>query len=146
MKYTVALTLAAALVASPVLAAGTPQEERQLTMKSVGQAMGTLAKTAKGEINYDAAAVAKAFQTMNDATKNFVEKFPEGTETGHDTEASPKIWSDRTGFESAVDKFGNDTSNAVAAAPQDLDAFKVQFGKVAKNCSTCHEAYRVKKN
>lgn len=36
MKYTVAFTLAVALVAGPVLAAGTQQEERQLSMKSVG--------------------------------------------------------------------------------------------------------------
>lgn len=69
--------------------------------------MGTLAKTAKGEVDYDATAVATAIQTMNDATKNFVEKFPEGSESGHETEAGPEIWSDRDGFQKSVDKFGS---------------------------------------
>lgn len=145
MKNALALALAALFLSGQAALATEPQVERQESMKSVGQAMGTLAKTAKGEIDYDAVAVEEAFAAMNTAAVNFIDQFPEGTETGHETEASPNIWSDRPGFEKAVKQFDTDTANAVAAAPQDLAAFRAEFGKVAQNCKTCHETYRVSK-
>lgn len=145
MKNAVALALAAMFIAGQAYAAD-PQQDRQETMKGVGQSMGMLGKTAKSEIDFDAEAVKTAFQNMNNAAKEFADQFPEGSETGHDTEASPNIWSDRDGFNAAVKQFESDTADAVAAAPQNLDEFKAAFGKVAKNCGTCHEKYRVKKN
>lgn len=145
MKKTVVLALAVMFITGQATYAAEPQQERQETMKGVGQAMGQLGKTVKGEIDYDADAVAASFQTMNDASKNFLDKFPEGSETGHETEASPKIWSDRAGFEQAVKKLETDTHNALKAAPQNLDEFKAAFGQVAQNCKTCHETYRLKK-
>ncbi|MEX3008057.1 cytochrome c [Hoeflea sp. TYP-13] len=145
MKNAVALALAAVFLTGQAVYAAEPQQERQQTMKGVGEAMGTLAKTIKGEIEYDATAVANAFKKMNEASRNFADKFPEGSETGHETEASPKIWSDRPGFEKAVQEFEADTDSAVKAAPKDIDEFKAAFGRVAENCKTCHETYRVKK-
>ncbi len=71
--------------------------------------------------------------------------FPEGTDKG-DTEASPKIWEDMAGFQAKVDKFKTDAAAALAAAPADLDALKVEFGKVAANCGGCHETFRIKKS
>ncbi|WP_136658569.1 cytochrome c [Nitratireductor sp. XY-223] len=145
MKNALAIAIAALFLSGNAAVAAEPQVERQQSMKSVGQAMGTLAKTAKGEIDYDATAVIEAFAAMNTAAVNFIDQFPEGTETGHETEASPNIWSDRAGFEEAVKKFDTDTANAVIAAPHDIAAFRAEFGKVAQNCKTCHETYRVSK-
>ena len=145
MKNAVAIALATVFLTGQAVWAAEPQEQRQQSMKTVGQAMGTLAKTAKGEIDYDAAKVEKAFKSMHTAAASFAGKFPEGSETGHETEASPKIWSDRPGFEKATQKFDDDLAHAIAAAPQDIDAFRAQFGRVAQNCKTCHETYRVKK-
>ncbi|MEM9104450.1 MAG: cytochrome c [Pseudomonadota bacterium] len=145
MRNAVALALTAMFVTAHAYAAD-PQQQRQETMKGVGQSMGMLGKTAKGEIEFDAEAVKTAFANMNTAAKAFADQFPEGSESGHNTEASPKIWSDREGFDNAVKQFQTDTAEAVSAAPQDLDSFKASFGKVARNCGTCHETYRVKTN
>jgi cytochrome c556 len=146
MRNAVALALVAMFGAATVATAANPQQERQETMKDVGRAMGQLGRTIKGEVDFDADAVKASFQKMSDASKNFFDQFPEGSESGHETEASPKIWSDRAGFEEAVRQFELDTAEAVMAAPHDVDSFKAAFGKVAQNCKTCHESYRVKNN
>lgn len=124
-----------------------PIGERQAIMKSNGKALKNIAGIAKGEQPFDAEAVMAALKTLSeDAQKiDVAALFPEGSETGGDTTASPKIWEDKAGFQQAVDKFKADTAAAVAAAPANLDAFKVEFGNVTKNCGTCHETFRIKK-
>lgn len=140
------LSLSAVLVAASVAYAQDPISDRQKAMKMVGGAAKSASEMIKGEKPFDAAAALAAFQTMNDVSKDFVSYFPEGSETGGDTMASPKIWEDRAGFEAAVAKFETDTAEAIAAAPADLDAFKTTFGKVAANCGVCHKAYRISNN
>ena len=125
-----------------------PIAERQAIMKANGKAVGVIAPMVKGEKPFDAAAALDALETLSeDAQKIDVEAlFPKGTETGGKTEASPKIWEDMAGFQAKVDKFRTDAAAAVAAAPADLEALKVEFGKVAANCGGCHETFRIKKS
>ena len=94
----------------------------------------------KGEVPFDLVAAQMAMKTLNSAALGFGYMFPEGSETGADTEASPKIWSDREGFQKMVAKFAADTGGEVT----DLDSLKSVFGASAANCGTCHRAYRVK--
>ena len=124
-----------------------PIADRQALMKDMGRAVGSVAKIAKGEQPFDAAAVKAAFATMAaDAKKLDADTlFPEGTQTGGDTEASPKIWEDRPGFKTLIAKYQTDTAAAVAEDPQDLAAFQAQFRTVTANCGSCHQNYRVKK-
>ncbi|MGG7566169.1 c-type cytochrome [Rhodovulum sp. DZ06] len=122
-----------------------PVSLRMHMMKNVGAAMGALGGMAKGEIAYDAALAEQSFRVMNSAALGFAAQFPEGSAT-HDSEASPKIWSDAAGFEAAAAKFLADTASAMAAKPADKDAFMPVFGQVAANCKGCHQDYRVKKN
>jgi cytochrome c556 len=123
-----------------------PIADRQALMKSNGKAMGQLAPFVKGEKAYDAAAVLDALKLLNDDAQklDMATLFPAGSDQG-DTTASPKIWEDPAAFQAAIDKFKADTAAGVAAAPQDVDALKVQFGKIGSNCGTCHETFRVKK-
>ncbi len=122
-----------------------PISLRQHMMKNVGAAMGMAGKMAKGEEAYDPRVAEAAFRVMNNAALGFGGKFPEGA-MSEASEASPKIWEDRAGFDAAVAKFIADTAGAAAAKPTTLDDFKPVFGQVAGNCKGCHEAYRVKKN
>ncbi len=124
-----------------------PIADRQAIMKDMGRAVGSVAKIARGQQDFDAALVKAALETMAaDAQKLDADTlFPEGSETGGDTEASPKIWEDRSGFVAIIDKYKADTAAAVAADPQDLAAFQEQFKTVTANCGTCHQNFRVKR-
>jgi len=135
-------TLTACLLTSSAVYADAISD-RKAAMKNVGMAMGAAVKMLKGQMDYDPVVASLAFATMNNAAIGLTGLFPEGSETGGKTTASPKIWSDMGGFSSAVAKFQSDTAEAVAAKPADLDAFKAVFGKVAGNCKSCHEGYRV---
>ncbi len=123
-----------------------PIAQRQAAMKSVGAAAGVAGKMLKGEMAYDAAAALDALTKISEVAQTFGDYFPEGSETGGETRASPKIWEDQTGWEAALAKFEMDSAAAVAAAPADLDAFKASFGAIGANCGTCHKAYRLAKN
>lgn len=124
-----------------------PIAQRQAIMKANGKALKSIAAIAKGEKPFDAEFVLAALKTLNEEAQKIdvAALFPQGSETGGDTTASPKIWEDMPGFQKAVDKFKADTAAAVAAAPADVDAFKAQFGKVSQNCGSCHESFRIKK-
>lgn len=141
---------AAALIGAagfaPAIAADEPQVVRQEMMKKVGGATGAMAKMVKGEADFDAAAALAALTTMSEVAGSFGEYFPEGSETGFETEAAPAIWSDRAGFEEKIAAFKSDADAAIAAAPADLDGLKAVFGPLTKNCGTCHETYRLKKS
>lgn len=135
------------LAASIAMAHADPIADRQALMKSNGRAVGSVAKIAQGQEPFDAAKVMAALKQIDEDAKAFdVEKlFPAGSESGGDTEASPKIWEDRAGFTAAVEKWRADAAAAVAANPQDLASFQTQFKAVTANCGTCHQGYRVKR-
>ena len=118
-----------------------PAKERQTLMSNVGMATGTGAKMLKGEIEFDALAAQMVMKTLHSAALGFGYMFPEGSESGHETEAAPAIWSDRAGFDAQVAKFQADTDAKIA----DLDGFKAAFGAATANCGTCHKQYRIKK-
>ncbi len=137
--------IAATTVAVPAIAADDPAVLRQDMMKSVGAATGMSAAMVKGEAPFDARVAHLALRVMNASANGFGALFPEGSETGAETEAKAEIWSDRAGFDAAVAKFRDDTAAVLAPPPADLDAFKAAFGQVTQNCGSCHEKYRVKK-
>ncbi|WP_419912100.1 c-type cytochrome [Hoeflea sp.] len=141
MNRTIALAgiLSAALIGGSF--AADPTVDRQNIMKNVGAATGVGAKIAKGEMEFDTATAQLVFNTLNAAANGYGYLFPAGSETGNDSEASPKIWEDMAGFEAAVAKFAADTNVKVA----DLDGFRAAFGAATQNCGSCHESYRVKK-
>jgi cytochrome c556 len=143
-KFAIALSIAA--VTATMSLAG-PMEDRSAVMKSMGKlGYGALPPIAKGEKPFDAAEVNAAFAEINKIamTIDIAALFPEGSNTGEST-ASSKIWEDMAGFTAAMDKFKAESAAAAAANPQDLEAFKTQFGALIGSCNGCHETYRVKK-
>lgn len=141
MKKILLATIIASGFAATALAASNPAKDRQLLMKNVGAAVGVGGKMAKGEMEFNAAAAQLVLKTFNAGAHGFGYLFPEGSETGEETEAAPAIWSDRAGFDAAIAKFAADTTGTVT----DLDSFKAEFGKATANCGSCHKAFRIKK-
>jgi cytochrome c556 len=124
-------------------AADSPQEQRHELMEDAGSSAKTIGKMLEGETAFDAAAALEAMQTWAEVAAQFGDLFPEGSETGHDTEAKATIWTDREGFNAAVTAWADAVDAAVAANPQDLEALQAAAGPVFKKCKACHEEYRV---
>lgn len=122
-----------------------PIKDRQAKMKIVGKSMGIVGKMAKGQSDFDGAAALAAFVAMKDAAQDYETLFPAGTETGGETEASPKIFTDRAGFEEKQAAFEASLVKVTAAAPETVEALGALVGEVGQNCGVCHKAYRVKK-
>lgn len=146
MKFqSIAMTAMLCLGIATVAVAQEPQAARQQMMKDVGRSMGALAGIAKGEKPYDAEVVRASLTTMSEVSKTFADQFPAGSETGGDTEASPKIWADMDDFRAKDAQFGKDVEAALASMPGDQAAVGAALGVIGKNCGACHETYRVKK-
>lgn len=132
------------LALSLTTASADPIADRKASMKERGGLAGQLAPIARGEQGFDAAKVAEVFAALhaNAEAYDVDALFPADSATG-DTKASPKIWEDLAGYKAAADKYKADVASAVAANPQDLDAFRAEFGKITANCGACHQAWRL---
>jgi len=130
---------------SPAWAADSPQEVRREMMEGVGDAAKPVGKMLKGEQEFDATVVTKSFQVWSNAAIDFGDLFPEGSETGYDTEARETIWTDRDGFNEKMADFSTTVDAAIAAKPDSLEALSAAAGPVFKTCKGCHEGYRVEK-
>lgn len=139
-----AATIAFGLVASAAGAAETPQETRKHMMESVGKAMGGLVGIVKGKTPYDAAVVKASLTTMADTMKTFPDQFPKGSETGHKTEASPKIWENFDDFKAKAAKLETDATTLLASLPADQAAVGAAVKTLGADCGACHETYRLK--
>lgn len=119
------------------------QEQRHDLMEDVGGAAKKIGKMLKEEAPFDADVANQSLKTWMEAPEIFALLFPEGSETGFDTEARSTIWSDREGFNEQLALFEEKARAAVAAEPKDLDSLKAVAGPVFKVCKSCHEDYRV---
>lgn len=137
---------AAVLVTGATMAlAGEPSADRQLLMKNVGAAAGAGGAILKGETEFEPRVADLAFRVMHQASLTFGGMFPEGSETGNETEAAPKIWEDMEGFQARLADFRTDIEAAIESKPQDKESFQQAFANVTENCKGCHENYRIEK-
>ena len=137
--------LGAALLvfATPLFAGDDPVHARHELMEGVGDAAKPIGQMLKGEREFDAAVVMASFQTFDEASAEFGDLFPPGSETGQDTEAAPAIWEDRAGFEEALAAWAGAVDAAIAANPQTLDETKPVAGEIFNTCKGCHDNYRI---
>lgn len=141
-------TLVVAALAGGAAFAADPIETRKATMKAIGGAFGgVMVKMVKGETPYDAAAAKAAGATMLEKANSIdiATLFPKGSETGGDTTASPKIWSDAAGFKAALDKLKTTVAAQAPNADKGLDQLKVAVAEMGKACKGCHDEYRIPK-
>lgn len=125
------------------LADDDPRHVRHEIMEDVGEAAKPLGQMAKGEKEYDVEVFIASMTTFKESAEGFGELFPEGTETGADTEAAPAIWEDRAGFDAALVKWQEATQAAIDARPETLEAAEPLAGAVFGSCKNCHDTYRI---
>jgi cytochrome c556 len=123
-----------------------PQVERQKVMEDVRESAKVIGGMMRGKTDYDVAAATEALTVFKKASAHFGDLFPEGSESGEETEAAPAIWEDRGGFDAAISEWADAIDAALAALPGTLDEAKPVLGSVMRNCKSCHDNYRVDKD
>lgn len=127
------------------LAEDSPQEQRHELMEDSKAEAKTIGGMLKGAVEFDAAAAMESLKIWQGIGQEFGDLFPAGTETGHDTEARPTVWTDREGFDEELSKFNAAVDAAIKANPNSLTELKSAAGPIFKSCKSCHEGYRVEK-
>jgi cytochrome c556 len=142
------------IMAAAVLAIGTfavtaqgsdPIAARKESMKAVGQQTGLGARMARGQAAFDLTQAKAIFAAYEQAAATYANLFPEGSQTGGDTAALPAIWANRADFNARIAKWAAD-ARTEGAKVTDLATFQAAFGEVTKNCGSCHETYRARRN
>jgi cytochrome c556 len=136
----VCLALGGACVA---LSAGNPVEERQATMKHVGQTMKEATGFTSAQKPYDAAKVKELMDGLAGDAKKLKGLYPADSASDPKTAADPKVWQNKADFEKRLAEMA--TLASAAAKAKDTDSFKAAFKSVGETCKSCHDVYRMKK-
>jgi cytochrome c556 len=143
-KFLIAGVLAASVVTPALAQPGEAVAKRQKLMDQNGADAKLGGQMLKGEVPFDAGKAQAIFTNMHGVAKTFGKHFPPGS-VGGKSEAAPSVWEKPAEFKAALTKFQQDTATAMAAKVTTKEAFGQQFGAVASNCKSCHEAFRIKK-
>jgi cytochrome c556 len=121
--------------------------QTQQTMKANARALGAgLSPIVKGEKPYDQAAVNTALNSLEETVKKLPTMFPEsikGVKIEGDYSSSPKIWEDKAGFAAKIESFAKAVTEAKAKT-KDIDSLKASVSAIGKECTSCHETFRLK--
>jgi cytochrome c556 len=117
--------------------------KRQNLMKASGAAGKTASAMMKGETPFDLDKAKEVLAAWAEDAKEMPTLFPDCSKTGAHTTAAPAIWDKADDFKAATAKFAADVK-AAQDSTKDLDTFKANVATVGKNCSNCHQTFRVR--
>ncbi len=132
-----ALGVTAAIAQSDVV------EQRQNLMKQLGAQTRPIGGMLRGQEAFDLAKVQASLKVFSDNAQKATALFPENSKGVGDSEALPSIWENKTKFDAALTKFGQDAQTAMASI-KDEASFKAEMPKVMQNCGACHNDFRKK--
>ena len=143
MKKGWLVVMLAALSASAWADGEAEYKYREGIMKSAGGHMSSMVAILRGRVHFDNLAIHA--RGMADVAGIMPTVFPEGSRVS-DTESSPEIWSDREGFDAAMDQFVA-AANQMAGAAESGDMGQVgpAMQALGKSCKGCHDNYRITK-
>jgi cytochrome c556 len=118
-------------------------DKRQTLMKKSGAAAKIGTEMIKGERPFDMAQVQQIYAAFTEDATQMPTLFPDCSKTGHKTTAAPAIWQKMDDFKAAIAKFAADIK-AAQDSTKDVDTLKANFTTIGKNCSSCHQTFRVK--
>jgi cytochrome c556 len=120
-------------------------EYRQSVYTVIGWNFKPMGAMVKGEIPFDAAAVARHAQYVEMMSKAAPEGFTKGSgpDVVKNTEAKPEIWTKSGDFKTKMDNFQQEATKLAEVAKGGKEAdIKAQFGKTAETCKACHKEFR----
>jgi cytochrome c556 len=118
-------------------------DKRQTLMKKSGAAAKIGTEMIKAERPFDMAQVQQIYAAFTEDATQMPTLFPDCSKTGHKTTAAPTIWEKMDDFKAAIAKFAADIK-AAQDSTKDVDTLKANFTTIGKNCSSCHQTFRVK--
>jgi cytochrome c556 len=118
-------------------------DKRQTLMKKSGAAAKIGTEMIKGEKPFDLAQVREIYAAFTEDATQMPALFPDCSKTGNKTTAAPAIWEKTDDFKAAIAKFAADIK-AAQENTKDVDTLKANFTTIGKNCSNCHQTFRVK--
>ena len=133
-------TAAFALTDDPILTRKKLMWANGAAFYGVGQGM------IKGEIPFNPVLAQTVFQTTSAVGYSFGDYFPEGSEQGGDTRASPAIWEEMEEFQRYLAELREKSDAALEAKPQTLEAFQELANSLNETCNACHDEFRLARN
>jgi cytochrome c556 len=118
-------------------------DKRQTLMKRSADMAKIGSSMVKGETPFDLAKVKEIFAAFADDAGQMPTLFPDCSKTGDHTTVAPAIWDKSDDFKAAMAKFSADVK-AAQDNTKDLDSLKASFGTIGKDCSSCHQTFRVR--
>ena|SRR5207302_437369 len=140
--WTAAGAVAALGLAGAAISAGNPMEERQATMKAVGQSMKEAAGL-NSPTTFDAGKAKTTMDSVAAAAKKLKGLYPAGSGADPKSAADPKIWENKADFEKRLAEMG--AAATAAGKATSADTFKPAFAALGATCKSCHDIYRKKK-
>jgi cytochrome c556 len=130
-------------VTCAAISADNPVEERQATMKAVGQSMKEAAGV-NSPATFDAAKAKSAMDSVAASAKKLHGLYPAGSDKDPKTAADPKIWENKADFDKRLAEMG--TLASAAGKTTTAETFKPAYVAVGATCKGCHDLYRKKKS
>lgn len=144
-RVSVSVIFSSLLISSLAFAGSDVIKQRQELMEETRDAAKVIGGMIRQQQPFDAEAAMAALKVWKKTATEAGDLFPEGSESGHNTEAKAEIWTDREGFNQKMTDFGTAVDAALAASPDSLEALGAAAQPVFKACKGCHEGYRVEK-
>jgi cytochrome c556 len=123
-------------------------EVRKAAFALIGNSFKPIGDTLQGKIPYNQAEVQKRAARVVLLADWVGEAFPDASNTGlPDTKAKPEVWSDRTTFDKRLSEFREHAATLAKVSATETtasDAFKTAAAAVAKDCKSCHDAFKLK--
>ncbi len=148
-RLVIAAGIAASLVLLPALAEEASREARaveyrQSVYKVIGHNMGPLVAMSRGDIDYDGEMFHRNAERIAWMATMIADAFELDTRnSGADTEARDRIWSDFTRFENyAADLEAAAERLVEVSRDGGLSDVRPVFGEMAQVCRTCHDRFR----
>jgi len=121
--------------------------ERMDAMSEMGDATKAVAAMLKGEIDFDAGAIASNAQLLVSHGEQIVELFPDTTpsRSGAKTESLPDIWDRPDEFAKMAEEMtqsARDLEEVARDRASDPKTVKIAFSRVAQSCKACHRDFR----
>ena len=120
-------------------------KERMDAMDDMARHVKAVAGMLRGSAEMDSELVRASAKALVDHANKIPDLFPTGSDAPV-SEVKMEIWHDWSGFVSEADRLRSAAqAMGTSAETGELDAVAASFNEVGQSCSSCHEAYRLKK-